>query len=152
MVTAFRAGLWTTVPLLLMAGAGCSVQSESGGCVPTEIEATDVATDDPAEMVVLTGRLTSEGEPIEGAEVQFMVLYADESGELSGHVTGVAETDAEGLAELAYEGAKDLPAFTDETLVAYRVEYASVTDAAEYCSSTGENASLDLPCAGFGCE
>lgn len=150
--TAFNVGLWTTVPLLLIAGTGCSVQSDSGGCIPTEIEAASVSTDDPTERVVLSGRLTTEGKPIEGAEVQFMVLHTDESGELSGGVTGIAETDSEGLAELAYRGAKDLPAFSDETLVAYRAEYTSITDTAEYCSASSENATIDVPCAGSGCE
>ncbi|WP_143014886.1 hypothetical protein [Glycomyces harbinensis] len=138
--------------MLLIAGTGCSILPDSGGCIPTEIEAASVTTSDPTERVVLTGRLTTEGEPIEGAEVQFMVLHTDESGELSGGVAGVAETDAEGLAELAFQGAKDLPAFTDETLVAYRAEYTSITDTAQYCSVSSEKAALDLPCAGFGCE
>lgn len=150
--TAFNVGLWTTVPLTLIAGTGCSFEPDSGGCVPTEVEAVDVTTDDPTELVVLSGRLTTEGQPIEGAEVQIWLFYTDENAELLGRAIGVAETDADGLAELEFEGAQDLTAFSDETVVAYQAKYSSIVDTADYCSSSSDRATLDLPCAGFGCE
>jgi hypothetical protein len=150
--TALGVGLWTTLPLLLIAGTGCSFPFDSGGCVPTEVESVDVATDDPDERVVLTGRLTSEGEPVEGADVQFRLFYTDESGEAHGRSIGVAETDADGLAELAYASADDLPGFSTDTVVAYQTQYSSIADTADYCSSSSEKVTLDVPCAGFACE
>ena len=58
----------------------------------------------------------------------------------------------DGLAELEFEGAQDLTAFSDETVVAYQAKYSSIVDTADYCSSSSDRATLDLPCAGFGCE
>lgn len=144
-------GLWTTAPLMLIGGTGCSFPSDSDGCVPTEIESVRVTNVDPAERVALTGRLTAEGEPIEGAEVIFWLFYTDENGEESGRSIGVVETDADGLAELAFAGAGDLPGFSTDTVVAYQTEYSSILTSADHCGSSSEKVALDLPCAGFAC-
>jgi hypothetical protein len=143
--------LWVMAPLMLVAGSGCGTPAGSSDCVATEIEAAAVASEDETEMVVLTGRLTADGVPVEGASLEFLLFRADENGEVQdGTAVGEAETDTDGRAELAFRSAKDLPAFSTETVVSYRVEYAERADGTEHCLSNGE-AAIDLPCAGFAC-
>ncbi|THV34700.1 hypothetical protein [Glycomyces buryatensis] len=155
-VTTVGFGLWAMAPLVLVAGAGCVNIPGSGGCVSTEVEAAAVATGDPTEPVVLTGRLTADGEPVEGSELEFFLFRTDENGELqNGTTLGEVETDSDGRAERVFEGgSRDLPAFSTETVASYRVEYSSDSnvDGVEYCASSSEQAALDVPCAGFGCE
>lgn len=137
---------------VLFAAPGCG---SGGGCTDTAITVEPVATEDMDEAVVFTARLTADGEPLEGAELEFYVFNTGPDGELqNGAVQGTAVTDADGFAELMVEGgSRNLPAFEDEVVTSYKAKYRSkdLIDGERYCQETSDMASIDVPCAGFGC-
>lgn len=147
-------GAWLAGAAVLFAAPGCGLGSGSG-CSDTVITVEPVATEDMDEALVFTAHLSADDQPIEGAELEFYVFNTGPDGELqNGTVQGTAVTDADGIAELVIEGgSRSLSAFEDEVVTSYKAKYRSkdLIDGERYCAETSDMASIDVPCAGFGC-
>lgn len=142
------------VGLLATTLTGCSALPGAHDCTPTSIEVADVSTDSETEPLALTARLTADGNPVSGAELSYYLIRSRDGEDQAPELAGSATTDADGNAELRYEGgAVDILAASSEVVEAYTAEYVSkgLIDDTRYCGSTSDSAVIDVPCAGFGC-
>jgi hypothetical protein len=150
-VTARRAlAIW-----LVMAGlSGCATGSGNASCVPTELVAEDIAVPTETDSFALTARLTANGEPIKGAELEFFQVYQDSEDEETAKGGGAGTTDADGRATYEFPGGpRTMLGASDDVLLGYIAEYRAPRPVAgtDYCEATSKRARLDVPCAGLEC-
>lgn len=147
---AVAAGLLLAAPLL----TSCGIVPGTSGCEPASIEVAEAAASTGDEPFALTARLTSGGEPVAGADLDFYLVRSRDGEDQAPEYDGTRTTDADGLAERRYEGgSEDILASTTETLESYWVAYDANgdIDGTEYCGTDSEPAAIDVPCVGFGC-
>lgn len=119
----------------VLAGAptGCSAT-----CTDTSIEAMPATTGEDGALV-LRARMTSDGDPVEGAQLTF---YSEtEGGQGSGgHTIGEARTDADGVATLVRDEGMEGMAVLDAEVVGYEVRYAKLdkVDDVSYCTASAD--------------
>jgi hypothetical protein len=111
-----------------------------------------VATE--TEAFALAARLTADGRPVEGAELEFFPVYRDPEGAQTAMGGGAGTTDADGRATYEYAGGpRTMLGASDDVLLGYIAEYRAPRPigGTEYCPATSERAVLDVPCAGLAC-
>ena len=111
-----------------------------------------MATD--TEAFALMARLTAEGRPVEGAELEFFPVYRDAEGAETAMGGGTGTSDADGRATYEYDGgSRTMLGASDDVLLGYTAEYRAPrpVGGTEYCPAVGERAVLDVPCGGLAC-
>ncbi|MGH9184494.1 MAG: hypothetical protein ACRD0U_01545 [Acidimicrobiales bacterium] len=142
MLTRRRCRPWIllgVVAAALVAGAGgCGLESGSDSCTDVTLEAEPVTVNDPFEPLALTARMTANGKPLAGAELNFFIEPETPSGEKGvGGGTGRATTDAEGVARFVREGGIDGLVFGEDRLTEYVVQFSSPSriGGTQYCQA-----------------
>ncbi|MCF4122633.1 DUF4198 domain-containing protein [Antribacter sp. KLBMP9083] len=133
---------------------GCGTGSGYASCSPTELVADDVTVATESEAFALAARLTADGRPVEGAELEFFPVYRDPEGAETAMGGGAGTTDADGRATYEYTGgSRTMLGASDDVLLGYTAEYRAPRPigGTEYCPATTERAVLDVPCAGLAC-
>lgn len=152
--TSVSAGRALAVSFVVAGLSGCAIGSGDASCVPTELVAEDIAVPTETDSFALTARLTADGEPIEGAELEFFPVYQDSEGAETAMGGGAGTTNAEGRATYEYPGGPEtMLGASDDVLLGYTAEYRAPRPIAgtDYCEATSKRARLDVPCAGLAC-
>lgn len=148
------AGLALAVSFVMAGLSGCTIGSGNASCVPTELVAEDITVPTETESFALAARLTANGEPIKGAELEFFPVYQDSEDAETAMGGGAGDTDVEGRATYEYPGgSRTMLGASDDVLLGYVAEYRAPRPIAgtDYCEATSKRARLDVPCAGLAC-
>ena len=128
-----------SVTLVAGTTSGCG-----NGCADSSLDTPSARFDDDGALVFEV-RLTSDGDPVEGATIGFYSLTRGEQGE-GGHNIGSAETDEDGVARLVREqGLQDM-AVPGQEVTGYQAAYAglSTDDGDSYCEAR-EDGTVETP-------
>lgn len=137
----------------LLTGCGF-LPGTTNRCDQTSIGVEDVSAETGEEPLALTALLTADGQPVAGAEVAFYIFRSRDGVLQAGTYSGSGTTDADGVAELRFEGgSQDILSASAEKVESYSAEYVAEGEVGgvRYCGSTSDRAVIDVPCAGFGC-
>jgi hypothetical protein len=152
--TAATAGRVLVLTYVMGLLTGCGTGSGTASCSRTELVADDVAVATATEAFALAARLTADGRPVEGAELELFPVYRDPEGAQTAMGGGAGVTGADGRATYEYAGgSRTMLGASDDVLLGYTAEYRAPEPigGTEYCPATSERAVLDVPCAGLAC-
>jgi hypothetical protein len=118
------------------ATAGCAYP----GCTETTLTVEPIVVEDPDAPVTLSARLVDEADqPVTGLRVKFFV-QKEGGGQASGVVAGVADTDADGVADLTRETGIYGGVLPEAVVDGYSATFSVLgeIDGTTYCESEGE--------------
>ena len=115
--------------VVAVAGGACGIEPGSGQCRETTLLADPVTVTDPLAPLTLTATLTSDGEPVAGADISFATLTAGTpnlpAGARGGRHIAKATTGDDAVARYVRAEGIDGLLLPGEQLTAYQADFRS---------------------------